>query len=133
MCLLHARYFYPCWDDLFFTFTERFGSNSIILSSISCLLPSKVYNSTFNDIQPAYDMHKDDLKNYTYTCILKTELWQAKWTKATDPNKLLDALPNCREDIFPNTKTLLKIYSILPVTTASAELSFSSLKCINTY
>jgi hypothetical protein len=49
------------------------------------------------------------------------------------PNNSLDKLLNCPEDIFPNIYTLLKRFSILPITTASVEKSFSTLKRIKTY
>jgi hypothetical protein len=49
------------------------------------------------------------------------------------PTNSLDTLLNCPEDIFPNIYTLLKMFSILSVTTASAERNFSTLKRIKTY
>jgi len=59
---------------------------------------------------------------------------QMKWeTETVIPTNSLDTLLNCPEEIFPNIYTMLKIFSILPVTTASVERSFSTLKRIKTY
>lgn len=63
------------------------------------------------------------------------ELWKIKWeTETVIPTNSLDTLLKCPVDIFPNIYyTILKIFSILPVTTASVERCFSTLKCIKIY
>ncbi|KAJ8915677.1 hypothetical protein NQ315_000610 [Exocentrus adspersus] len=129
--------FYPYLDDLLSSFNERFKSNSNILKSLTFLLPSKVSNSTFNDVRPAIDFYKEDLSEDIYPAILEAEFdfdWKQKWLNEKDtPNNPLEALRQCPEEFFPNIRVLLKILSILPVTTASAERSFCTLKRINTY
>ncbi|KAJ8915305.1 hypothetical protein NQ315_014813 [Exocentrus adspersus] len=128
--------FYPYLDDLLSSFNERFKSNSNILKSLTFLLPSKVSNSTFNDVRPAIDFYKEDLSEDIYPAILEAEFdfWKQKWLNEKDtPNNPLEALRQCPEEFFPNIRVLLKILSILPVTTASAERSFSTLKRIKTY
>ncbi|KAF0707451.1 zinc finger MYM-type protein 1-like [Aphis craccivora] len=100
--------FCPYLDDLLSSFNERFNSNSNLISSLS----------------------------YSYNSTLKGEfeLWQMKWeTETVIPTNSLDTLLNFPEEIFPNIYTMLKIFSILPVTTASVERSFSTLKRIKTY
>lgn len=128
--------FYPYLDDLLSSFNERFNSNSSLISSLSCLLPSKVKKNTFDDLQMALEFYKDDLQIDSYSSTLKGEfeLWQMKWeTETVIPTNSLDTLLNCPVDIFPNVYTILKIFTILPVTTASVERSFSTLKRIKTY
>ncbi|XP_025410434.1 52 kDa repressor of the inhibitor of the protein kinase-like [Sipha flava] len=128
--------FYPYLDDLLSSFNERFNSNSSLISSLSCLLPSKIKKNTFDDLQMALEFYKDDLQIDSYSSTLKGEfeLWQMKWkTETVIPTNSLDTLLNCPADIFPNIYTILKIFSILPVTTASVERSFSTLKLIKTY
>lgn len=130
--------FYPYLDDFLSSFNERFKSNSNLITSLSCLLPSKIINSTFQDVQPALAFHKDDLSIDSYSSILrgKFELWQIKWKIETImPNNSLDILLNCPEDIVPNTSIyiLLNFFLILPVTTPSVERNFSTLKRIKTY
>lgn len=128
--------FYPYLDDLLSSFNERFKSNSNILTSLSCLLPCNVGNSTFNHVRPAIDFYREDLCGDVYRAILEAEFdfWKQKWlNKKNAPNNPLEALRKCSEELFPNIRVLLKIFSILPVTTASVERSFSSLKRIKTY
>lgn len=65
-CISYYRpsLFYPNLDDILASFNERFKMNSNIFLSLSCLLPSKIGNSSFSDIKPAIDFHVEDLKSY---------------------------------------------------------------------
>lgn len=49
------------------------------------------------------------------------------------PKHFIDSLNCCNEDLFPNIFKFLKACATIPVTTASAERSFSTLKRIKTY
>jgi hypothetical protein len=48
-------------------------------------------------------------------------------------NNAIDAYVSCNGTFFPNIKVLLQIYATLPVTTATGERSFSTLKLLKTY
>lgn len=49
------------------------------------------------------------------------------------PSTSTDALISCDKTLYPNLYQLLKILAILPVSTASAERSFSTLRRLKTY
>ena len=53
------------------------------------------------------------------------------------PHKIGDVLEfietNDMSSVFPNLKQLFKIYTVMPVSSASAERSFSRLKLIKSY
>ena len=52
-----------------------------------------------------------------------------RWADKVDcPDTAIDALAVCDTDFFPNIGRLLQITATLPVTSASAERSFSVLK-----
>ncbi|XP_022181800.1 uncharacterized protein LOC111041726 [Myzus persicae] len=53
--------------------------------------------------------------------------------KNKNPKNATEAFINCNEEIFPTVHQLLKILITLPVTTASSERSFSSLRRLKTY
>lgn len=62
------------------------------------------------------------------------ELWQQKWATASDPPKTaIDALASCNATLFPNIAILLQILATLPVTTSTAEHTFSTLKLVKSY
>ena len=72
--------------------------------------------------------------------MLKGELthWQQKWklqkSRHTDlPDTIIDVFKECDADIYPRINTLLQILATLPVTNASAERSFSSLRLLETW
>ncbi|KAJ8873888.1 hypothetical protein PR048_024724 [Dryococelus australis] len=58
-----------------------------------------------------------------------------KWKNSKDelPKDAITALKKCEEILFPNLHILLRILATLPVTTASVEISFSTLKRLKTY
>ena len=98
-------------------------------------------------MQPAVHLYAQFLAS---NIVVKAEfeLWKMRWTakpKASvdctvkrqpdiiKPSNALHALSVCNRQLFPNIYTLLHIAATLPVTTASAERTFSSMKLIKTY
>ncbi|CAI6354812.1 unnamed protein product [Macrosiphum euphorbiae] len=66
------------------------------------------------------------------------ELWKEKWNriKSEDGVVLTDALTSmdqCNEILYPNIKKILHIIACLPVSVASAERSFSTLRRLKTW
>jgi len=59
-------FFYPYFDDSISSFNERVKSNLDILTSLPCLIPSKVYavGRLFYDVKLDYDFYKDNLNEY---------------------------------------------------------------------
>uniref|UniRef100_A0A803TDW7 HAT C-terminal dimerisation domain-containing protein n=1 Tax=Anolis carolinensis TaxID=28377 RepID=A0A803TDW7_ANOCA len=63
-------------------------------------------------------------------------MWYRKWKKiapAEKPSNALEAYLVCDGQFFPNVKKLLQISATLPVSTATNERSFSTLKRLKTY
>jgi len=62
-------------------------------------------------------------------------LWKRKWTEKVDknlPNSAIEAYVKCSYEYFPNISFLLKILATLPVSTATPERSFFTLKRLKT-
>ena len=62
--------------------------------------------------------------------------WVNKWKKedvSTVPSSAIDALRACHADIYPNVYILLAISGTLPVSTATSERSFSTMRRLKTY
>ncbi|KAJ8888770.1 hypothetical protein PR048_008262 [Dryococelus australis] len=57
-----------------------------------------------------------------------------KWENSKDelPKDAITALMKCEEVLFPNLHILIKILATFPVTTATVERSFSTLKRLKT-
>ena len=64
------------------------------------------------------------------------ELWWTKWEATAPslrPSTGLDSLLHCDSTFYPSIHKLLQILVTLPLTTATAERSFSSLRRLKTY
>ena len=62
--------------------------------------------------------------------------WVNKWKKEdvrTVPSRAIEALCACHADIYPNVYILLTTLGTLPVSTATSERSFSTMKRLKTY
>lgn len=63
-------------------------------------------------------------------------IWREEWRKEHPenlPKTATSALEKCDKIFFPNIYILLKILAVLPVTTATVERTFSSLRRLKTY
>ncbi|KAJ8890602.1 hypothetical protein PR048_010111 [Dryococelus australis] len=63
------------------------------------------------------------------------DLWTVEWKNSKDEllKDAITALMKCEETLFPNLHILLEILATLPLSTASVERSFSTLKRLKTY
>ena len=60
--------------------------------------------------------------------------WKCKWQNATEkPSTLIDTLKHAKPELYPNIHRAVKVLLTMPVTSATAETSFSALKRIKTY
>ena len=62
--------------------------------------------------------------------------WKGKWKKqdiATHPTNAIDASEACHADLFPNVRKLLAILTTVPVSTATNECSYSTVRRLKTY
>ncbi|XP_025425351.1 52 kDa repressor of the inhibitor of the protein kinase-like [Sipha flava] len=79
-------------------------------------------------------LRSSDLDCGKLAVVGEIKTWQQKFVQTqVFPKNALDALQECNETIFPSTFKLLQILTTLPVTTASSERSFSTLKRLKTY
>jgi len=72
----------------------------------------------------------DDFPGFKDTVETEYDLWISKWTLVKPSSRLstsIDVLISCDKTLYPNLYQLLKIFAILPMSTASAERSFSTL------
>ncbi|XP_050058717.1 52 kDa repressor of the inhibitor of the protein kinase-like [Aphis gossypii] len=61
-------------------------------------------------------------------------IWKSKWLKEElRPNTAIEALDNCNILLFPNIWKLLQVLATIPMSTATPERTFSSLKRLKTY
>ena len=131
----------PLLDHILTEMKSRFSQHQQTAVTGLLLVPSILVTKSLSEatskIVELGDMYSDDLPNSTS---LQSEIhtWYLKWTQEKQnhgaeslPTSLLFTLPHASA-LFPNIKELLCILCTLPVTSCSAERSFSGLKRIKT-
>ena len=98
------------------------------------LVPAKLnaFNSGVQD--KLYETYKTDLseKRDFDNEILR---WQTKWSHSRDekPVTLTETLQHANPDLYPNVVTIITILLTMPVSTATPERSFSTMRRVKTY
>jgi hypothetical protein len=125
----------PFLDNIIQELTDRFLGHSSTVFYLNALIPASIKSYSFVDVRRALDMYSKYIQSEKHVQA-EYDLWKQKWLEAIEndlPANAIDALPFCSEDFFPNIRILLTITATIPVTTATAERTFSSLKLIKTY
>jgi len=128
--------FLPFLDHYICQLQDRFTNHHHVMAKLQSLIPNFLKNTTdINDFQEVALFYKDILPNYE-TFDAEIKIWLAKWKNVSDrdrPTTSLTTLSAMSYDFFPNIHSLLTIMATLPVTTATAERSFSTLRRLKTY
>jgi hypothetical protein len=77
-------------------------------------------------------MYADVLHCSELSAVGELRLWYSR-VRDTPPKNATEALVACNQTTFPVIHSLLRILATLPVTTASSERSFSTLRRLKTY
>ncbi|CAH1153707.1 unnamed protein product [Phaedon cochleariae] len=96
-----------------------------------------VINEIIQVIKEYYSEFRE-LDTNSITLRGEIELWKSKWIKCKTeglevPKRALLALEECHSLLFPNIRQILIIVATLPVSVASAERSFSTLRRLKTW
>ena len=136
--------FIPFLDYVLSQFEERFSNYHATASSMCSLVPSYFRKTSFDDMIPSLLMYKsflitindsveglDDVHDYQ----TDFTMWRSRWSDVETsswPTTILDTYEQCSKN-YPVTKKLLLIYASLPISSATAERSFSTLNHIKSY
>lgn len=134
----------PLLDDVIEDLKFRFSSELFTILDITNLIPFNILKK--EDID--YETIKKNIAKYlsqftnesneiiSATLGTEIELWKLKWTNFSGeniPDSAIESLHLCEQDIYPRIYLALKILSVLPVSVATSERSFSSLKRLKTW
>lgn len=131
--------FIPLLDNVIMQLNERFIKHKHILVSFDCLIPnpSKNVETQSEKFESLMDFYKNNLLVTSRTVVLaEFKLWYRIFNgnDAEEFSKTaLSALKVCDSNIFPNINILLRIFCAIPVSTSTAERSFSTLKLLKSY
>ncbi|XP_003746175.2 zinc finger MYM-type protein 1 [Galendromus occidentalis] len=126
----------PYLDSLIDGFISLFADARQGALKVQCLIPKFAVRSSVTDLHPAIEFYESDLSCSVNVAKAEFERWRAKWMEVPQngvPASAIDALNHCPAADFPKINILLRILATYPVTTASAERTFSSLRLLKTY
>lgn len=128
--------FIPYLDKFINELENRFTNHETTLSSFHSLFKENGYDTDFINLTRQYSEDMEDVGNREEIFKNEFKLWQRKLKNSPELHKsknAMDALSVCNKVMFPNVFKLLQILATLPVSSASNERSFSTLKRIKTY
>ncbi|CAI6346192.1 unnamed protein product [Macrosiphum euphorbiae] len=128
--------FLPFLDHFICQLQDRFTNHHHVMAKLQSLIPNFIKNTTdIKYFQEVALFYKDILPNYE-TFDAEIKIWLTKWKNVSDrdrPTTSFTTLSAMSYDFFPNIHSLLTIMATLPVTTATAKRSFSTLRRLKTY
>ena len=100
------------------------------------LLPSQVDKLTHAVIRDLFDEFSFDIQADMDTFQRELNRWKIKWTMDDNGRTVVcleQAIREANEDLYPSVRTCLEILLAMPVATATAERSFSTMRRVKTY
>ena len=122
--------YYPFLDSVILQLDQRFSGHAKAVMRLSSLLPANVVTANFCEVEPAVNLFLPLLQAPLIKVKAQFLLWQRFCQNHSDVVVWKRAYKLCQPDIFPAIKILLSILATLPVSSATAERSFSTLRLI---
>ena len=122
--------YYPFLDNIISQLEQRFSDHAKTVMQLSSLLPANIATVDFRDIEPAVILYLPLLQMPLMTVKTEFPLWQSLCQKHSEIVIWKRAYELCQKDVFPAIKKLLSVLATLPVSSATAERSFSALRLI---
>lgn len=136
--------FIPLLDNVLADINFRFNKNFFDVLQINYLIPAtlnntdkdtKIVESFKLSLADYLSNFQNESKEFIFLLLnTELELWFKKWENEINlPECAFSALEACDENIFPNIYMALSLVCVMPVSVASAERSFSTLKRLKTW
>lgn len=128
--------FLPLVDHIIVQIEARFNEKFASILPLEGLIPTNLSKYTDNEIIKASQLYDKFINETSSDLMLKSELtlWRNKWKEeAKLPENVAETLKQLNPSFFPTLKILIQIFGTIPVSTATPERSFSTLKRIKTY
>ena len=111
----------------------RFSQYHERIGNLCLLLPTfiKDENRVLDNLKQMQEMYLPHEK--IENLLSEYRLWCKKWEGNSEELTAIETFEKCNKHFFPLIRKLVQILATLPVSTSTAERSFSSLKCIKTY
>lgn len=134
-----ASIFIPFLDAFIAEINSRFIKHKNVLTSFSCLLTNFDSDKSDENFKSLAKFYESDLiENGSFISQIQLEcefkMWKREMRESAGSSwSAIDMLVNCSKELFPNIYILLKIFCVIPVSTATPERSYSTLRRLKTY
>jgi hAT family C-terminal dimerisation region len=131
--------FLPFVDICIAQLHERFQGDSAIVNRFTLLLPKFRNRASISEVEELAQLYSSFLPEGVTVTALETELlrWKSYWQRQDEnkrPVNVREALRVASDlGTYPTLVILFRIFATIPITTATAERSFSNLKFIKNY
>lgn len=141
-CFFRISVYIPYIDHVINEISSRFHDVTERCKALWAFVPFYLMNSPrMEDVSTCFQLYAEDMNTSETVLMAEYEMWKKKWTSFHEqneseisiPKNAITALSSCPEVLFPNIHKILRIIVTLPVSTASAERSFSTLRRLKTY
>lgn len=127
--------FLPFVDFFISQLEERFKKHTSIFEGFQCLY-TEINSETKPKLNALVEFYANDVSTNSEDIYIELTLWRKEIERTNKQAALkyaLTSLDACDHTLYPSIHQLLKILCTLPVTTCTAERSFSTLKRVKTY
>lgn len=128
----------PLLDSVINDLQDRLSPEVLNLFKLGVFIPKKDYTYTNEDIETVKQVVNEYrlLVDNTPVSVIINEyrLWMIKWQRNQNiPKSIPDLIHDCDKEMYPNMNIFLRILAALPVSIATAERSFSTLRRVKTW
>ena len=137
-----AHVYIPLVESVVEDLKQRFPEEVLEVYSLNTLLPRHVNEKgapgKLSILAAKYGVLLG-MGDVAFQTIIRAEfsLWAAKWRREQEkgplPSTAVETLQESEPELYPNIRTLLRVLATLPVSVATAERSFSTLRRIKTW
>ena len=131
-------------EQLNLRFTKKTKAASLfkVLCASSCMIsPTQPSETDFLALWNTYSavLHANNIESgdiMGIKALSEFKQWMTKWKRVNpdqQPDTLLASLRQCDKNIFPIIHALLTIAVVIPISTATPERTFSTLKLLKSY
>ncbi|GBN90082.1 hypothetical protein AVEN_128254-1 [Araneus ventricosus] len=125
----------PYLDDFCNSLKEHFESHRETVASLQHILPEFCTKTDFYSLEAAFNFYEEYLSHKE---VMQSEFmsWKEKRSQEKSenhPKTAISSLEKCDKTFLTNIYILLKLLAVVPVSVATVERSFSSLRRLKTY
>lgn len=131
----------PLLDSINGDLKDRLPADTMNLFGLGVFMPKSEYTEEdLGNVKKLSEFYSHFLDAPASTIVTEYQLWISKWKREIEenitskvPSCVVSAIEACDDDLYPNVKTMMKILATLPISAATAERSFSTLRRLKTW